>query len=596
MTPHTWARGDSLSSLAASHGLASWRRIWDEPTNAALRNLRGSPENLRVGDVINIPARRAGEVGRPTDARAEFVRAGVPPASIRFISDGGDPTTTTPTELNILQVSTFVTTSRLPNSYTARSRDPRNFKLEVYDEGAGGEFVDAEIEALKPRLDLDGRLARDADGDLTCESFTARRTLAVRLRRFAGTPHTFRSRYLRLVTDNPDRAARPQQTLLADHDSDNLDVEILDQQVVARYTAASGETLGAQAVIGDSERRVRSKVFVVRTAFGAAGLAGGVTLNDVRRHVLCWVRRTYAAANMTPRLVEDVEAVDPVENMVWIRSIDRRGAQGNRRIRFRVNTTPTPTMITVTTVADESPRDIADRLATEARNNLPGTYLVDVFDNTLGFNRARSADILINTVIAGQQVIIDQASSLDGRVRIEVGRVRPNRTPTATPNWYNVGSAANRALFRNYRRLADAVAVFVIGRFRPAENAIGFAYGRQFREAPQFQGAFPVAGSCLVEARTTAPADRRVHTTDHEIGHIIIDMVHFAGHNTELMTDAPANLTNTVNDSKRLSDRVLPYQEFVGGVTRNYPINPNDEIRNREQAQFIEGWDVWLSP
>ncbi len=64
------------------------RRIWDEPSNAALRNLRGSPENLRVGDVINIPPRRPGEVGRPTDASPRTSPSNNPSRSARSCGSG----------------------------------------------------------------------------------------------------------------------------------------------------------------------------------------------------------------------------------------------------------------------------------------------------------------------------------------------------------------------------------------------------------------------------------------------------------------------------------------------------------------------------
>ena len=83
MPQYNWQRGDTLSTVAAAHGLEGWRRIWNEPSNSALRTLRGSPENLRAGDVINIPDPRPGEVSRPVEARHRFVRLGVPPASIR---------------------------------------------------------------------------------------------------------------------------------------------------------------------------------------------------------------------------------------------------------------------------------------------------------------------------------------------------------------------------------------------------------------------------------------------------------------------------------------------------------------------------------
>jgi hypothetical protein len=440
-------------------------------------------------------------------------------------------------------------------------------------------------------LDANHAPQRDADGDLTYQSFAPRRMITVPCKAVPGIAHVFRSKYLRLVTDEKDQGAKPAQTVLTDHDPGDLYIEILDQRLIARYTAASGEPLAAQAEVGDSELRVRACVFVCRPTPGAAGLVGGVSLDDVGRHMKCWVRRTYAAANMAPRLMVPVVAVDPVENLIWIRAWSRQNAQGGRQIRFVVNTVPATT-VSITTVAHETPRAIADRLAAAAGAQLGAAYTVDVFDNPHSFDRTESADIVVN----GPGVVISGARSQDGRIGIRVGRVRPGSTTVAPDNDANVGAADNRALARNYRVDPNAVAVFVIGRFTAASNAVGFAYGRQFRERAEFQGTFPMAGSCFVEARTTARADRRVHTMDHEMGHILIDMVHFSGRPTELMTDAPVQLVNNVNDSKRLSDRVIPYREFVRGTNRNYPLNPNLEIRTREAAAYIEGWDALLSP
>jgi hypothetical protein len=590
---HTWKNRDSLSSLAADAGLASWERIWNDPANADLKRLRGSPENIREGDIVEIPEPILGEESGATEVRHPFVRVGVPPAHIKIITDSRNPRTATPTEQRILQVSTFVTTSQLPVGFLTASTDPRNFKVEVFDQGATAQFITCDIEAMKPILDARGRPQRDSTGHLTYESFSPRRQIAgLRLRRVPGLVNIYRSQYLRLVTDNEDDAARPNQTLLTDHDPNDLNVEILDQQIAARYTAVSGEPLATEAVVGDGELRVRCDVFVCRTAFGAATLVGGVTLADVKRHMLSWVRRTYAPANMTPRVMSVVE-VDPVENMVWIRHTSRNGARGNRQISFRVNTTPTPTVVTITTVAGETAAQIAARLASQARTVLPADFTVTPFDNPPGiYNNRDSSDILITH--ATQQVILDQPTTRDDRFQIFVGRVRPNRNTTTEIDYMNIGTAANRSMSRNHRHVPGNLGIFVIGRFGASEGAVGFAFPRWFRERAPRHGVFPVMGTCFVEARTVATNDRMVHTTDHEMGHILISMVHFSGNNTELMSDAPVNNRNSVFDSKRLSDRVIFYQEFVRGVTRNFPLNPNSEIRTREPG-FIEGWDEFLS-
>lgn len=603
MAQHRWRNIDSLSSLAAANGLATWERIWNDPANAALRELRGSPENIREGDMVEIPDPILGEVSRPTEVRHPFVRVGVPPASIKIITDGGNPRIAVSTEQRILQVSTLVTTLRLPTGFLTASTDPRNFKIEVFDEGATGQTITCEIEAQKPILDARNRPQRDADGKLTYENFGTRRQITnLQLRKVPGLNHIYRSRYLRLVTNEADDATRANQTLLVDHDPTNLNIEILDQQVVARYTAVSGEPLATEAVVGDSEKRVRCKVFVCRTAFDATNtrvdnLVGGISLADAKLHMQKWVRRIYAQANMAPLLVDgEVVAVNPVENMVAISQFNRaNNARGNRRIRFRVNTAPNPTMIEITTVAGETPLQIANRLATVARAALPAGFTVEVFQNSQPFNRISIVDILIKN--GNNEVIIDQEQSLEaGRIRIVVGRVRINNTATAPFNLFNVGIAENRTMIRNYRTDTPAhqgaVAVFVINRFAGG-STLGFAYGKQFRERVDFQGVFPVAGSCFVVARAMSTANRGVAITSHEMGHILIDMIHFDNSDHELMFPFHPLIANNVFIPRRISDRVIFYQEFVNGATRNFPINPNSEIRTRE-ARFIEGWDALL--
>lgn len=602
MARHIWRNRDSLSSLAAANGLASWERIWDDPANAPLREERGSPENIREGDSIEIPAKQLGEVSRPTEARHPFVRIGVPPASIKIITDGGNPRIPISTERRVLQVSTLVTTSRLPTGFLTASTDVRNFKIEVFDEGANGPTINAEIEAMKPLLDPRNRPQRDADGNLTYESFAPRRQITpLQLRRVPGLNHIYRSRYLRLVTNESDDAARGNQTLLTDHDPNNLNIEILDQQVVARYTAVSGEPLATEAVVGDGEKRVRCKVFVCRTAFDPTNtrvdnLVGGIAVADVRLHMLKWVRRIYAQANLSPLLVDgEVVVVNPVENLIAISQFNRlNNARGNREIRFRVNTAPNPTMIAITTVAGETPLQIANRMATAARAALPAGFTVEVFPNSQPFNRISIVDILIKN--GNNEVIIDQERSLEaGRIRIVVGRVRVNSTATAPFNLFNVGIAENRTMIRNYRTDTPAhqgaVAIFVVNRF--TGGTLGFAYGKQFRERPAFQGVFPVAGSCFVVARAMSTANRGVAITSHEMGHILIDMIHFDTAANEMMFPFHPLIVNNVFIPRRISDRVLFYQEEVNRVTRNFPINPNSEIRTRE-ARFIEGWNVLL--
>jgi len=52
---HIIEPGDWIGAVAAAHGLPHWRLIWDHPANAELRELRGSPDLLMVGDAVHVP-------------------------------------------------------------------------------------------------------------------------------------------------------------------------------------------------------------------------------------------------------------------------------------------------------------------------------------------------------------------------------------------------------------------------------------------------------------------------------------------------------------------------------------------------------------
>jgi hypothetical protein len=50
-------KGETISGLGAEYGYqtSDWRKIWNDPKNAALVKLRGKPEQLKVGDIWQIP-------------------------------------------------------------------------------------------------------------------------------------------------------------------------------------------------------------------------------------------------------------------------------------------------------------------------------------------------------------------------------------------------------------------------------------------------------------------------------------------------------------------------------------------------------------
>ena len=49
--------GDSISKIANNYGyhLWDWQKVWEHPSNAALKRLRDKPEKIKVGDKLIIP-------------------------------------------------------------------------------------------------------------------------------------------------------------------------------------------------------------------------------------------------------------------------------------------------------------------------------------------------------------------------------------------------------------------------------------------------------------------------------------------------------------------------------------------------------------
>jgi hypothetical protein len=69
--------GDCISSIAIAHGFF-WDTIWNLPENAGLKEARGDPNVLLVGDRVFIPEKRKRLETRPTEAKHSFVMKGVP--------------------------------------------------------------------------------------------------------------------------------------------------------------------------------------------------------------------------------------------------------------------------------------------------------------------------------------------------------------------------------------------------------------------------------------------------------------------------------------------------------------------------------------
>lgn len=99
---YTCIQGDTLSKLAAAHGLHGWRTIYDHPENAELRRRRPNPNVLLPGDPIFIPEKQERQhVGRTeTVHRLTVHRAGTR-LRIKLVGADYEPLTSTAWKLTI---------------------------------------------------------------------------------------------------------------------------------------------------------------------------------------------------------------------------------------------------------------------------------------------------------------------------------------------------------------------------------------------------------------------------------------------------------------------------------------------------------------
>lgn len=74
---YTVAQGDHIASVAADAGFLSWRTIWDDGKNSAIREKR-NPNVLYPGDVLEIPAKQKKEESIPTTEYSTFQTIGDP--------------------------------------------------------------------------------------------------------------------------------------------------------------------------------------------------------------------------------------------------------------------------------------------------------------------------------------------------------------------------------------------------------------------------------------------------------------------------------------------------------------------------------------
>lgn len=598
---------DTLCGIAAANGFVDCTPLRALPANAPF-----TTRPLRPGDVVTVPARTEGLEPGQTEATHTFQRAGEPVAAIRFVHGSANLPYEKDTTLRELNVSNYRTdlaganrTSPFVNAAhrkfdAAAHADEDTFKVEIKDLKTQKTDLDVRIEARQPTYNAAEQLIGISDfpgdpNDATSER--AKRGLKTQASKQGSTKTCFRTGYLRLVVDNIDKTARPDQTILTTdmvREGDEI-VEILDQRIRAEYEldtcpAAAPQSkckVATEVDLCDLARqlRVRVAVHILRAARDGAGI---VSIDDVRKGMRRFLRGIYAQAHMGFRFVDPViRLVQPVANLIAIADGNGRNAQGNQTIAVQVSIDGTTFDAQITTRAGVPPIATANDLAAALRLVLPAGTRVDASLNPPIRNQViGSADVLVGDPLT-QDVQITITTSDDTRHVATVGRVAASLPTEFDGNDMHVGTIHERAVVKNYDSGLNRVDLFVISSFPPGSNSVGEAF-IPGSHRPATQRPFDVMNNSTLCLANTVISDLADFTTvPHEIGHILMDANH-ANPGSELMFatgTTPIGLTG----SKRITDTtttggVVAFDDGVSG-------NPARLMRTRNRATgLLEAW------
>jgi hypothetical protein len=108
----TIEQGDHLPQIADEHGFSDWHTIWDDPSNAELRQQRKDPGVLAPGDRLYIPDKTEGEGEKvPGRSTARFrVKRNLPKLRLIVLGFGGKPLASTDCKVTVSGASTTVRT------------------------------------------------------------------------------------------------------------------------------------------------------------------------------------------------------------------------------------------------------------------------------------------------------------------------------------------------------------------------------------------------------------------------------------------------------------------------------------------------------
>ncbi len=450
----TAKNGDSLCNLAVAAGFFDCQALRDEPKNSAFLT-----RPLQDGDVVTIPDPRPRVESGGTDRVHAFVLRTAPPVSVRFVHGSKAQHYLDDATLDFLNVSTYVTNlggkdgkAKFPDQFEFHEEgdaDLATFKIEVVDPQAGGS-LDVTLEALKPVLKPNSKTVDHVDTFDGAPNAALRKIPALHcLKVRSGV--AYRSKYMRLVSDELDKNTVLEQTLLVSDVADgqqgaNDAVEILDQQVRATYVIKRCPGLGAnkcaaskQIEVGHNRKRVRVAVHVFKSAFIA------IKEQEIRLRLMKWMRRIYAQANVAPKFVApEVEFLDPPPNNMLVISEDsgnfsagfnKDNKPSTLSFELRIGDAAVPPNFTsdarvsinlkpsidpqTSQLQFQTPSDVGSAIQAA----LPAGYKADVFTNPTAFNAVFGSCDVVITRTDGKIVDIPVASAVTDDVSLTVAVV-----------------------------------------------------------------------------------------------------------------------------------------------------------------------------
>jgi hypothetical protein len=323
-----------------------------------------------------------------------------------------------------------------------------------------------------------------------------------------------------------------------------------------------------------------------------------------------WYRRTYAQAELAPKLVAPfVELVDPPAANMLVISNDHGNPVGGAAstLSFDLDVPPEAPLppveavnVSVNLTAGQTPGDVADAIVAALPPGFEGQSFINApaFDATNG-----SADIFI-TRNDGRRVIIRNETTTDPNLTVTVARVNLNSVNDSSPFTSLIPASIDfRRVIRAAPGADDQMDCYVVGQFaNPAVRGRAFIAATDL--PPAFQPPSPLRWANVMAANSDSGAvmdgsDNLPFTYPHESGHVMLETFHTTGTgaNTELMSGEGTSKANSVTATKRLCDDPVhvkyamfqPQPAPSAGATTTQAISAVQRLRLRG-ANVFDDW------